>query len=207
MKSEIIIPNAIRSFTYPAYRNLVIHLAETGGTTGPEQTPERIEATKLNAQRMKRLDRVIVINTNLALLINGLDRKWKWTVLVESWCGDGAQNIPIIAKMASLNKNIDLEIILRDENPEIMDQYLTNNSRSIPILICTDKITGMKVGKWGPRPVQIAETSRKYKLTQTDISHEEFLRYLHLLYAKDKGASIQEDFCQLIQFWRNYSTL
>lgn len=134
MKSETPI-KATNVFTYSSYRDLVIHLSETGSTTGAEQTPEKIEASKLNAHRMKRIEKQIQIKEDLTLQIKRIKRKLKWTVLVEAWCGDGAQIVPVIAKMASLNSNIDFKIILRDENLDIMDKHLSNGARSIPILI------------------------------------------------------------------------
>ena len=57
---------------------------------------------------------------------------------IEGWCGDGSQILPYLAKMAHESNNIQLKILLRDENPEIMDQYLTNGSKSIPKLISVD---------------------------------------------------------------------
>ena len=60
-----------------------------------------------------------------------------WLVLTEAWCGDAAQSLPIINKMAEVSDNITLRLILRDENLDVMDQFLQNGrSRSIPKLIC-----------------------------------------------------------------------
>ncbi|MBI4930363.1 MAG: thioredoxin family protein [Bacteroidetes bacterium] len=205
MKSETIIINSITSFSYSAYKDLVIRLSETESTTGIEQTIERIEATKLNAFRMKRIDKQIQISESLAKLIKSVNRKWRWTVLVEAWCGDGAQNIPIIEKMASINPNIDLKIILRDENTDIMDKHLTNGSRSIPILICVDEMTNKEIGIWGSRPQKIMEMAKNFKSENPNSTHDEFVKYLHLCYAKDKGKSIQNDFLLLILSWKNNS--
>src|ERR1051326_1487788 len=114
-----------RSFTYSSYRDLVAELAAKNSTTG-EPTPERIEATKLNAVRMKRIEKQVIVRKDLEELVKKIRSKWQWIVLAEAWCGDGAQNIPVIAKIASLNPNIELGIVLRDENPELMDRHLTN---------------------------------------------------------------------------------
>jgi hypothetical protein len=201
MKTETTTITTTLSFTYSAYRDLVIRLAETGATTGVEQTPERIEATKLNAQRMKRIDKQIQIREDLASLIQSINKRYNWTVIAEAWCGDGAQNLPVISKLASLNPNIELKIILRDENPDIMDQHLTKGSRSIPILICTDTF-GVEFCIWGPRPHKIAEMATNFKYAYPYASHDEFVKHLHLWYAKDKGESIQEDFLLLTPEWK-----
>ncbi len=70
--------------------------------------------------------------------------------ITEDWCGDAMLNIPILLKMAEVAK-IDVRMILRDENLELMDQYLSNGtSRSIPIFIFLDE-NGEEKLKWGPR--------------------------------------------------------
>ncbi|MHC8520324.1 thioredoxin family protein [Rossellomorea sp. H39__3] len=58
--------------------------------------------------------------------------------ITEDWCGDAMVNIPILLKLAEA-AGIEVKMILRDENLELMDQYLTNGtSRSIPIFIFID---------------------------------------------------------------------
>ncbi|MBL7892879.1 MAG: thioredoxin family protein [Bacteroidia bacterium] len=191
-------------YSYSEYRTLVVHNSETGTTTGGEALPERIEATKINAQRMKRIDKQIKINDSLRIVLENINNKWLWILIAESWCGDGAQNIPIISKMAECSTNIELKIILRDENLNIMDAYLTNSSRAIPKLICLNSETGKEVGTWGPRPLAIQNLVKTYKIQNPDIPHDEFVRNLHLWYAKDKGESLQKDFEQLISEWSRH---
>lgn len=191
-----------KKYSYSEYRDLVLDLAEKNTCTGSDKTAERAEATKLNAQRIKRIDKTVVIKTELDALVRSINDKWNWTVLMESWCGDGAQNIPVIAKVASLNDKIELRIILRDENPEIMNQYLTNGSRSIPILICTDVRSGQVLGTWGPRPERILEMSKEFKQANPGISHQDFVKNLHLWYARDKSESLQADLLRKIASWK-----
>jgi hypothetical protein len=74
-----------------------------------------------------------------------------WMVLTEPWCGDSAFLLPIIAKAASLSDHITLRILLRDDNLDIMDQYLTDGGRSIPKLVSFSE-DGDELFTWGPRP-------------------------------------------------------
>ena len=74
-------------------------------------------------------------------------------MITESWCGDSAQNLPVIAKLAQLNSNIDFKIVLRDSNLEFMDLHLTNTSRAIPKLVVFDE-NNNELFQWGPRPVE-----------------------------------------------------
>ena len=189
-----------RTWDYSGYKNLVEECARNNSTTG-ELLPERILATNLNAHRMRRIEKQVIICEDLSQLVKKVKSKWDWIVLAESWCGDGAQNIPVIAKVASLNPNIKLQITLRDENPELMNQYLTNGGRSIPKLICIGSVSGKEIGTWGPRPKRIAEMVLDFKTKHPNIPHSEFIQNLHLWYARDRGQSIQEDFLKLIFDW------
>lgn len=200
---QINVATTPKKYSYPEYRELIFELAEKNTCTGPDKTAERTEATKLNAQRVKRIDKTVVVNTELDTLVISINKRWNWTVLMESWCGDGAQNIPVIAKVASLNDKIELRIILRDENPEIMDRYLTNGSRSIPILICTDVQSGQVLGTWGPRPERISEMGKEFKKVNPGVTHDEFVKNLHLWYARDKTESLQMDLLRKIASWKN----
>jgi len=113
---------------------------------------ERANNIKLNHQRSSRIHKSYKPGEELVKAARQIDRPQLWVVLSEHWCGDSAQNLPYLAEIAKLNSNINLRIILRDENPEIMDEYLTDgNLRSIPILIVFD-YEGNELFRWGPRP-------------------------------------------------------
>lgn len=190
-----------KAFSYQEYYDLVIYLSETHSTTGSETTEERIEATKLNAQRMKRIGKQFVLSEEIRNTLKNLKRNWEWIILAEAWCGDGAQCIPVIAKIAEASSSIELKIILRDENPEIMDAYLTNGGRAIPKLICINSETQEEIGTWGARPAAIQKMVKEFKAQNPGISHEEFVKNLHLWYAQDKGKSLEAEFSELLKQW------
>jgi hypothetical protein len=185
------------SYSYTEYKNIVLEYASQGKTSG-SQLDERIAATLINAQRIKRIDKQCEIISELKDLVNQITSKTSWLLLAESWCGDGAQCIPVIAKIAELNPNIELRFIFRDENLDVMDSFLTNGSRSIPKLICTDKQTENIMGIWGPRPKAIQAMVTQFKMEYPDASHDELVKNIHLWYAKDKTLSIQFEFVELL---------
>lgn len=188
----------INPLNYADYKELVVNYSETGKCTG-EQLAERIEATKINAQRIKRIDKTYVPSDKIVKQIQTISSPVMWVMIVESWCGDAAQNIPIIAKLASLNPHIELMIILRDENPDIMDLHLTNGSRSIPKLIILDPVFKNLLKEWGPRPAAIQKMVKEYKLANPEVTHDEFVKNLHLWYARDKGLSLEQDLLSLLE--------
>ncbi|MGE5230121.1 MAG: thioredoxin family protein [Deltaproteobacteria bacterium] len=75
-------------------------------------------------------------------------------VLAEDWCGDASNTVPVLARLADLASGLELRILRRDEHPDLMSRYLTNGSRSIPIVIALDR-DFRELGHWGPRPAEL----------------------------------------------------
>jgi len=199
---QIITPEIIdQAMDYEAYRSMIDDLLEEGKTTGTNHSDVIIDYTKMNVQRMKRLDKQVELSESLQEELEALDRKRIWLVLTEAWCGDAAQNVPVIAKMAEQTDNIDLKFILRDENLEIMDEYLTNGGRSIPKLVCLDAETLDELGSWGPRPAEAQQKAMQWKKDES-ISKEEWAEKLHKWYASDKTEQLQDEFEELIAGWK-----
>ena len=199
---RLISPEVIESaMSYETYRQLIDRLLDEDKTTGDNHSEAMINYTKLNVQRMKRLDKQIQLSEDLTTALQQVDRNWIWLVLTEGWCGDAAQNVPVIAKMADQSKSIDLKFILRDEHLDIMDEYLTNGGRSIPKLVCLDAETLEEIGTWGPRPGTFQQQAMEWK-DDPEISKEEWAEKLHKWYAADKGETLQADFLALINEWK-----
>ncbi|OKL42028.1 thioredoxin family protein [Pontibacter flavimaris] len=193
-KQELVNP-----MTYQEFKALTDELVVQNKTTGEEQSEQRINFTKLNQQRMKRVEKQFVLQPELKALLEENQQPWEWLVLVEAWCGDGAQLLPAIAAIAEEAPNVTLTVLLRDENPALMDTCLTNGSRAIPKLICMDATTGERVFTWGPRPAAIQEQVRQLKAAKPDVRHDELVQQVQLWYAKDRSQSLQQDLVQLLQ--------
>ena len=120
-------------------------------------------------------------------------------VLTESWCGDAAQILPILNKIAlESNKKIELKLVLRDTNEDLMNHFLTNKKKAIPKLIIIDKATGAVVGNWGPRPQGALELIENYKEKFGTID-ETAKTELQMWYLHDKGLSTQNEIMELIK--------
>lgn len=199
---QLITPKLLdEAFNYRQYRELINKLLERNRTTGQNQSDKIIEYTRMNVQRMNRLDKQVELNESLREKLKNIDVNWTWLVLTEAWCGDAAQNIPAINKMAELNPGIDMKLILRDENPEIMDEYLTDGSRSIPKLICLDADNLETIGTWGPRPDSLQRKALQWK-KDPDISNEQWAEKIHKWYAANRTAEQQKEFETLVNEWQ-----
>lgn len=187
-----------KSMSYNEYKSMTDKLLSKGKTTGPNQTEDYVHYTKLNFQRMKRLDKTTEINQELKSLLESITDEQIWLVISEPWCGDAAQNVPVIQKMADLNSKIEVKIILRDENLEIMDNYLTNGGRAIPKLIALDKSTLEEKFIWGPRPASIQEVMNELKANNVTDLHQ-MVEKIQIAYNNDHTVSVQSEFISILK--------
>ncbi|MCU0371797.1 MAG: thioredoxin family protein [Ignavibacteria bacterium] len=180
-----------KAMTFGGFMSLTEKLVSEKRTTGTEQTTDRIELTKLNLQRMKRIYKTTELIPEWKELIEKTDFKLKWIVISEPWCGDNANTIPVLAKIAETARGIELRIILRDENPDVMNEYLTDNTRSIPVLIMLDGEFN-EVGVWGSRPAELKNFVKEFK-SVPGYDSDELKKQIQMWYINDKTVSAQKE--------------
>ena len=196
MKGKPLLKN---SYDYTSYRKLVNQLVSEGKTTGPIQSQELFDFTKLNIQRMNRLDKTIAINSELSNLINQMKYEQVWAVMAEAWCGDCAQIIPVFEKIANASSGrIELLIFLSEENPAIWDRVIRSAKHAIPYLIIVDRNSDNVIGMWGSRPEPANQIMLRWKANVDTISKSDFELELHTWYSKDKTVTLQNELAQKI---------
>lgn len=188
----------ITTYSFETYTNHIQQLFDNGLVTGDHQSEVYLETTGMNLHRMQRIGKNIQLQEDLILAAKSLQTKVTWYVLAEGWCADASQNLPYIAEIAALSENIRLKILLRDDNPGIMDLYLTNGAKAVPKLICINDETGEEMAVWGPRPVEIQQNVIQLKKENPTIDKASFSAAVQKWYAKDKGVALQTDFLQII---------
>ena len=186
-----------KSHSYQEYRKIISDLLDEGKSTGKEQSEDLIHYSILNETRMNRLDKTIKITDEILSKLKSLKREYIWLVISEGWCGDAAQILPIINKMTLESDKIDLKIVLRDENEELMDLFLTNKAKSIPKLVIIDRETGSVVNHWGPRPKGAVNLIQNYK-EQLGFIDETAKAELQMWYLHDKGISTQNEVIKMM---------
>ena len=196
--NSIINSSITHSISYQEYRNLVAQYAAEGKTSGNTQTADYINYTKLNESRMHRLDKTLQVIDEVKEYLENLQRPYTWLVLAETWCGDAAQVLPVINKMAEVSDKIDLRILLRDENEALMNLFLTNGTKSIPKLIMLDKKTNEVIADFGPRPKGAKQLIIDYKATHGIVDETAKIE-LQKWYLADKGISIQKEIVALMK--------
>jgi thiol-disulfide isomerase/thioredoxin len=180
------------SHSYLEYRKIVSDLLSEGKSTGNEQSEDLFHYSTLNEARFKRLDKTIQVSEEVSMKLKGLKNEYIWLVIAEGWCGDAAQILPILNKMALETNKIVLKIIFRDLNEDLMNHFLTNGARSIPKLLIIDKQTGKVCNDWGPRPEGALNLIKNYKAAH-GVVDEEAKTQLQMWYLHDKGLSVQNE--------------
>ena len=195
---QSIIKNSLKnSYSYFEYRNQVTSLLLQGKVTGLEQSESLTNYTALNEARMNRLEKTISLTEEVKTVLSNLKRKYFWLVLSEGWCGDAAQLLPIMHKMAEFSENIEMRVVIRDENEDLMNLFLTNGSKAIPKLVILNTETLKVVSDWGPRPIGAKNLIIDYK-SKHGVVDETAKTNLQKWYLQDKGVSTQMEILQLI---------
>lgn len=183
------------SFTWEDYLSLCEKLVAENKSTGPVQTIEHAHFTSLNLSRMKRIFKTFKVNNETALQFSETPRQL-WLILTESWCGDAAQIVPVIARLAALSATIQFRIIMRDEHLDIMDSFLTNGGRAIPKLIGINPDTFEANWHWGPRPQGAIDLVTRCK--NEGLEKEQILLALQEWYNQDKGVGVSEELLEFV---------
>ena len=191
---------------YNEYRQLIEELRADGKTTGSNHSEAMLNYTDLNRTRMNRLDKTTRLTPETLEALEQLETPMTMLVLTEAWCGDAAQVIPVLNKIAETTPNLSLRLILRDEYPDIMDAFLTNGGRSIPKIIFLKGANRTVTGSWGPRPAAVQQIVMDYKTKLKTLDDEAAKKALQQTtmtdtqkwYARDKTKSIQSEVIQAL---------
>jgi hypothetical protein len=189
-----------QSITYEAYAQFIEDLLAQYHHRNPDSVDEHIHFTRMNLISMERLDKtarmMAVTRVQMAKVMPMI-----WLVLTETWCNDAAQVLPVLNKMAKLNKNVQFQILFRDQQPKLMDAFLTNGTKSIPKLIFLDPTSLKVLGHWGPRPEALQtfvleELAKISTIKDVDVQKkrtDELSTQVQRWYAKDKSYSMQQE--------------
>jgi Thioredoxin len=123
----------------------------------------------------------------------GAGKLLRLLVLAEDWCGDASNTIPFLARWAEQSPRVELRMLRRNNHPQVMDRYLTNGSRSIPIVIVLND-AWEELGHWGPRPSELQAWVLANRAT---LPKAELYPRIRKWYARDKGETTLREVLQL----------
>lgn len=188
-----------KAYSYEEFNALTESLLEEERTTNDDNSLSQLNYTKLNISRTQRWDKRGKLIEETLEAIESISHEQTWLVITEGWCGDSAQILPFVHKMAELSEHVNLRIILRDQFPDIIDEFLTDGkSRSIPKVVVLNSATLDVLGNWGPRPSEVQKAYLEEKMDES-IGGKKAAENLHIWYARDKGVTTQREFSHFIR--------
>jgi hypothetical protein len=177
-----------QGLSYADFRALMHDLHAKEMVTGTNQSADLLAYSILNEQRMNRIDKHGVI----AEVVPSTEIK-RILVITEGWCGDSAQILPYMHKWALSNGHV-IRIVLRDENLDLMDQFLTNGARAVPMFLFIN-LEGVVEEQWGARPKVLQDAVAQWK--SEGLTKETFITMIHKWYADDRGVTFIEEWVRL----------
>lgn len=180
---------------YQEYQQLFDQILSASPLPHPYDDEMYLNYTKLNQARMKRWDKLLKLDEELAQRVKAIAEKQHWIIITEPWCGDAAHLLPYMIQLAGMNELITYEIQLRDGAPFLIDQYLTNGTKGIPILIMRNA-DHKDILVWGPRPLAAQELMNELK--KEGATFETIKLSLQNWYNRDKGVSFS---AELLKNW------
>jgi hypothetical protein len=150
---------------------------------------------ELNKKRMDRILNTYLVKEAQMKQFDVLNYSGKLLIITEGWCGDAAQSLPVIYRF--FKKFLEIKIVYRDQNEDLMNQYLTNGSKSIPIVLILNENMEV-VAHWGPRPEFGNELFRHYKNNEETYPKEKLMEDMQMAYNKDKGVAIIDEMIKTI---------
>jgi hypothetical protein len=149
----------------------------------------------LNHELYVALYKRVTIPIEISARVEALGGHWHLLVLSEDWCGDSVNIVPIIAKLTESVSNMDMRILKRDENLDIMDAHLTETSRSIPIVILLNQ-KFQECGWWGPRPRPLQQWVKEKGML---LSKDDRYKEIRTFYARDHGLTTMRELADMLE--------
>ena len=156
---------------------------------------ELLARPKDNAVLWDALYRKASISAEIATRLKNLRGLWHFLVLNEDWCGDSVNILPYVARLADSHPGIELRVLGRDDNPDLMNAHLTGTSKSIPVVIVYDEDFN-EIGWWGPRPHALQDWVMTEGLA---LPKPDRYRHIRTWYARDRGATIVSEILSVIE--------
>src|SRR5262245_31646867 len=126
-----------------------------------------------NQERLARNEEALQLQSDDVAQIIKLARPLNVLVLAEDWCGDVIDNLPILGRIAKESGKLTLRVFLRDQNLDIMDQYLNRGEfRSIPVFVFFDDAFN-EICRFTERPASVTER-RRLQRQAVYAAHPEF---------------------------------
>lgn len=156
---------------------------------------EFIDVALTNQDFWRGARRLAKVSPDVQPRLDAIGTPWRLLALTEDWCLDAVNTLPVVQRLVEMSPHLELRVLPRDANPDLMDTHMTGASRSIPVVMLLDE-AGLEYGWWGPRPSQLQqwylEVGRAMEKGAKNLSVRQW-------YARDRGASTVAEILSLIE--------
>lgn len=182
--------------SYPAYQQ---HIAEALATPAPDpQLTKMLPYYQENVDRMNRIAPTVTLLPELRAALGQLTQPYRWAIITEGWCGDASHTVPIIEAVAQASGgHLETRYFLRDSHPDLIDRYLTNGGRVIPIAVVLHADSLTEAAVWGPRPAPLQAIHQALKAREAPF--KEVITKVNDWYDQDASRTTQLEFVALVQ--------
>jgi len=181
---------------YPAYRQ---HIAEALATSQPdEKLAKMLPYYRQAVDRMDAITPTVTLLPELQAALGHLSGQYLWVIITEGWCGDASHTVPIIEAVAQASGgHLTTRYFLRDSHPDLIDRYLTNGGRAIPIAVVLHADTLTEAGVWGPRPAPLQAIHQELKAKEAPF--KEVITTVNNWYDADASRTTQQELLALVK--------
>lgn len=155
----------------------------------------------INLKQSREIRKNFRYNPGMEKKAKSYDADLKFLIISEGWCEDASQIVPIVDRLAE-TIGVECKFVFRDENIELMEEYNTNGSYSIPIVIGVTP-EGEEAFRFGPRPAQAMIYTNRFKKDPDKYSREDFEEDLDRFYLENHGQDIISEILELIEDYTN----
>lgn len=180
---------------FQQYLDLFQDILSNPNAPAPYNNIDYLDYAKLNWTRQQRWLKTGVVDAVLAAFIAGIRKPQQWIIITEPWCGDASHTVPFIHKLTQLNPLINVSYQLRDAEPFLIEQYLTNGGKAIPKLVIRDE-EGKDLLVWGPRPEECQVLYMSLTGAQADFAT--IKTELQKWYNQDRGTMFQRELLEML---------
>ena len=120
---------------------------------------------------------------------------WRLLVMSEDWCGDAVNTVPVVQRLVERVPGLELRIVGRDANPDIMEAHLTGSSKSIPVVMMFGP-DFRELGWWGPRP---SELQAWVQGPGRELSPDDRYREIRRWYARNHGRTTLDEVVSMLE--------
>lgn len=123
--------------------------------------------SRYNWDRMKRVESLYSVDEGFSAILARDSGPQTWLFITENWCADAAYALPVVRQAAETRGDVDLRFLMRDDNLDVMERYLSGKARSIPVLAVFDS-SGKELLRWGSKPAALAKHREDLKAGGAD---------------------------------------